>query len=78
MKMKEESEKADLKLNIQKMKIMASGPNSSWQIDGETMKTVTDFIFLGSKITADGYCSHEIKRRWLLGRKTMTNLDSLL
>ena len=78
MKMKEESEKADLKLNIQKMKIMASGPNSSWQIDGETMKTVTDFIFLGSKITADGNCSHEIKRRWLLGRKTMTNLDSLL
>ena len=78
MKMKEESEKADLKLNIQKMKIMASGPNSSWQIDGETMKTVTDFIFLGSKITADGNCSHDIKRRWLLGRKTMTNLDSLL
>ena len=78
MKVKEESEKAGLKLNIQKMKIMASGPITSWQIDGETMETVTDFIFLGSKITADGDCSHEIKRRLLLGRKTMTNLDSML
>ena len=70
--------KAGLKFNNQKMKIMASGPITSWQIDGETMKTVTDFIFLGSKITADGDCSHEIKRRLLLGRKTMTNLDSIL
>ena len=78
LKVKEESEKAGLKLNIQKMKIMASGPITSWQIDGETMKTVTDFIFLGSKITADGDCSHEIKRHLLLGRKTMTNLDSIL
>ena len=78
MKVKEESEKAGLKLNIQKTKIMASGPITSWQIDGETMETVTDFLFLGSKITADGYCSHEIKRRLLLGRKYMTNLDSIL
>ena len=78
MKMKEESEKAGLKLNIQKTKIMASGPITSWQIDGETMETVTDFIFLGSKITADCDCSHEIKRRLLLGGKVMTNLDSLL
>ena len=78
MKVKEESEKADLKLNIQKMKIMASGPITSWQIDGKTRKTVTDFIFLGSKTTADGDCSHEIKRRLLLGRKAMTNLDSIL
>ena len=78
MKVKEESEKAGLKLNIQKMKIMASGPITSWQIDGETMETVTDFIFLGPKITADGDCSHEIKRRLLLGRKSMTNLDSIL
>ena len=78
MKVKEESEKAGLKLNIQKTKIRASGPITSWQIDGETMKTVTDFIFLGSKITADGDCSHEIKRRLLLGRKAMTNLDSIL
>ena len=78
MKMKEESEKAGLKLNIQKMKIMASGPITSWQIDGETMETVTDFLFLGSKITADGDCSHEIKRRLVLGRKAMTNLDSIL
>ena len=77
MKMKEEGEKAGLKLNIQKMKIMASGAITSWQIDGETMKTVTDFIFLGSKITADGNCSHEIKRHLLLGRKTMTNLSSV-
>ena len=76
-KVKEESEKAD-KLNIQKMKIMASGPIISWQIDGETMETVTGFIFLGSKITADGECSHEIKRHLLLGRKAMTNLDSIL
>ena len=76
MKVKEESEKAGLRLNIQKMKIMASIPIPSWQIDGETMETVTDFIFLGSKITADGDCSHEIKRRLLLGRKPMTNLDS--
>ena len=75
---KEESEKAGLKLNIQKMKITASGPSTSWQIDGETMETVTDFIFLGSKITADGDCSHEIKRHLLLGRKAMTNLDSIL
>ena len=78
MKVKEETEEAGLKLNIQKMKIMASGPITSWQIDGETMETVTDFIFLGSKITADGYGSHEIKRRFLLGRKAMTNLDSIL
>ena len=78
MKVKKESEKVGLKLNIQKTKIMASGPITSWQIDGETMETVTDFIFLGSKITADGDCSHEIKRRWLLGRKAMTNLDSIL
>ena len=78
MKMKEESEKAGLKLNIQKTKIMASGPNTSWQIDGETMEIVTDFIFLGSKITVDGDCSHEIKRDFLLGRKTLTNLDSIL
>ena len=76
MKVKEESEKAGLKLNIQKTKIRASGPITSWQIDGETMKTVTDFIFLGSKITADGDCSHEIKRCLLLGRKAMTSLDS--
>ena len=75
--MKEESEKAGLKLNIQKTKIMASGPITSWQIDGETVETVTDVIFLGSKITADGNCSHEIKRRLLLGRKAMTNLDSM-
>ena len=73
-----ESEKAGLKLNIQKAKIMASGPFTSWQIDGETMETVTDFILLGSKITADGDCSHEIKRLLLLGRKVMTNLDSIL
>ena len=78
MKVKEESEKAGLKLNIQKTKIMASSPISSWQIDGETMETVTDFIFLGSRITADGDCSHEIKRRLLLGRKAMSNLDSVL
>ena len=78
MKVKEESEKAGLKSNIQKMKIMASGPITSWQIDGETMERVTDFIFLGSKITADGDCSHEIKRGLLLGRKAMTNLDSIL
>ena len=77
MKVKEESEKAGLKLNIQKMKVMASGPITSWQIDGETMETLTDFIFLGSKITADDDCSHEIKRRLLLGRKAMTNLDSI-
>ena len=77
MKVKEESEKAGLKLNIQKMKIMASGLITSWQIDGETMETVTDFIFWGFKITADGDCSHEIKRRLLLGRKVMTNLDSI-
>ena len=76
--MKEGSEKADLKLNIQKMKIMASSPTTSWQIDGETMETVRDFIFLGSKITADGDCSHEIKRRLLLERKAVTNLDSIL
>ena len=75
--MKEESEKVGLKLNIQKTKIMASGPIISWQIDGETVKTVADFIFLGSKITADGDCSHEIKRRLLLGRKVMTNPDSI-
>ena len=78
MKVKEESEKAGLKLNIQKTKIMASGPITSWQIDGETVETVSDFIFLGSKITADGGCSHEIKRRLLLGRKVMTNLDNIL
>ena len=78
MKVKEESENADLKLNIQKTKIMASSPITSWQIDGETMETVRDFIFLGSKITADGDCSHEIKRCLLLGRKPMTNLDSVL
>ena len=78
MKVKEESEKAALKLNIQKTKIMASGPITSWQIDRETMETVTDFIFLGSKITADGDCSQEIKRCLLLGRKAMTNLDSIL
>ena len=78
MKVKEESEKTGLKLNIQKIKIMASGPTTSWQIDGETMETVTDFIFLDSKITAGGDCSHEIKRRLLLGRKAMTNLDSIL
>ena len=77
-KVKEESEKVGLKLNIQKMKIMASGPITSWQIDGETVETVTDFIFLGSKITADGDCSHEMKRCFLLGRKVMTNLDSIL
>ena len=76
--MKEQSEKAGLKLNIQKRKIMASGPIISWQIDGETMEMVRDFIFLGSKITADGDCSHEIKRCLLLGRKVMTNLDSIL
>ena len=78
MKVKEESEKIGLKLNIQKANIMPSGPISSWQIDGETMETVTDFIFWGSKITADGECSHEIKRHLLLGRKAMTNLDSVL
>ena len=78
MKVKEESEKAALKLNIQKTKIMASGPITSWQIDGETMETMRDFILRGSKITADGDCSHEIKRRLLLGRKAMTNLDSIL
>ena len=77
MKVKEESEKAGLKLNIQQTKIMASGPITSWEIDGETMETVTDFIFLGSKITADGECSHEIKRCLLLGKKAMTNLDSI-
>ena len=76
--MKEESENVGLKLNIQKTKIMASGPITSWQIDGETVETVSDFIFMGSKITADGDCSHEIKRRLLLGRKAMTNLDSIL
>ena len=78
MRVKEESEKTGLKLNIQKTKIMAFGPITSWQIYGETMETLRDFIFLGSKITADGKCSHEIKRLLLLGRKTMTNLDSLL
>ena len=78
MKVKEESEKVGLKLNMQKTKIMASGPITSWQIDGETMETVTDFIFLGSKITADGDCSHEVKRHLLLGRKLMTNLDNIL
>ena len=78
MKVKEESEQSGLKLNIQKMKIMASGPITLWQIDGETKETVTDFIFFGSKITADGDCSHEIKRNLLFGRKAMTNLDSIL
>ena len=78
MKVKEESEKFSLKLNIQKTKIMVSGPITSWKIDGETVETVPDFIFLGSKITADGDCSHEIKRRLLLGSKVMTNLDSIL
>ena len=78
MKVKEESEKVGLKLNIQKTKIMASSPITSWEIDGETVETVADFIFLGSKITADGDCSHEIKRRSLLGRKVMTNLDTIL
>ena len=78
MKVKEESEKVGLKLNIQKTKIMASGPITSWQIDGDTVETVTDFIFGGSKITADDDCSHEIKRCLLLGRKAMTNLDSIL
>ena len=78
MKVKEESEKVGLKLNIQKMKIMASGPITSWEIGGETVETVTDFIFLGSKITAEGDCSHEIKRHLLLGRKAMTNLDSVI
>ena len=77
LKVKEESEKPGLKLNIQKTKIVASGPITSWQIDGETMETVRDFISLGSKITADGDCSHEIKRHLLLGRKAMTNLDSI-
>ena len=77
MKVKEESEKSGLKLNIQKMKIMASGPITSWEIDGETVERVSDFIFGGSKITADGDCSHEIKRRLFLGRKAMTNLDSI-
>ena len=77
MKVKEESEKADLKPNIQKTKIMASGPITSWQMDGETMERVRDFIFLGSKITADGDCRHEIKRRFFLRRKAMTNLDSI-
>ena len=77
LKVKEESEKVGLKLNIQKTKIMASAPITSWEIDGETVETVSDFIFLGSKITADGECSHEIKRRLLLGRKVMTNLDSI-
>ena len=77
MKVKEEREKAGLKLNIQKMNIMASSPIISWQIDGETVERLADFIFLGSKITADGDCSHEIKRRLLLGRKVMTNLDSI-
>ena len=78
IKVQEESEKAGLKLNIQKTKIIVSGPSTSWEIDGETMATVTDFIFLGSKITADGVCSHEIKRCLLLGRKAMTNLDSIV
>ena len=77
MKVKEESKKVSLELNIQKTKIMASGPITSWQIDGETVETVTDFTFLGSKITADGECSHEIKRQLFLGRKVMTNLDSI-
>ena len=78
MKVKVESEKVDLKFNIQKTKIMASGPMTSWEIDGETVETVSDFIFLNSKITADGVCSHYIKRRLLLGRKVMTNIDSIL
>ena len=78
MKVKEESDKLGLKLNIQKTKILASGSITSWQIDGQTVETVADFIFLGSKITADGHCSHEIKRRLLLGRKVMTNLDNIL
>ena len=78
MKVKEESEKAGLKLNIQKTKIVASGPITSWQIDGETVETVTDFVFWGSKRTEDGDCSHEIKRRLLLGKKVMTNLDNIL
>ena len=78
MNVKEESEKVGLKLNIQKMKIMASGPTTSWEIDGETVETLSDFIFLGSKITTDGDCSHEIKRRLLLERKVITNLDSIL
>ena len=78
MKVKEESEKVGLKLNIQKTKIMASGPITSWEIDGETMETVSDFTFLGSKITADGDCSHEIKRHLLLGSKVLTNLDRIL
>ena len=78
MKVKEESQKVGLKLNIQKTKIMASGPITSWETDGETVETVADFIFLGSKITADGDCSHEIKRHWLLGRKSMTKLDGIL
>ena len=78
MKVKEESEKVGLKLNIQKTKIMASGPITSWEIDGETVETVSDFIFLGSKITVDGDCSHEIKRHLLLGRKIMTNLEDIL
>ena len=78
MKVKEESENVGLKLNIQKTNIMASGPNTSWEIDGETMETVSDFIFGGSKITVDGDCNHEIKRHLLFGRKTMTNLDSIL
>ena len=78
MKVKEESKKADLKLSIQKTKIMPFSPITSWQIDGETTETVTDFLYLGSKFTADGYCSHEIKRHLLLGRKAMTNLDSIL
>ena len=78
MKVKQESEKTGLKLNIQKTKIMASGPITSWQIDEETMETVTDFTFMGSKITADGDCSHKIKRHLLFGRKSMTNLDSIL
>ena len=77
MKVEKKSEKVGLKLNIQKMKIMASGPITSWEIDGETVETVSDFIFLGSKITADGNCSHEIKGHLLLGRKVMTNLDSI-
>ena len=78
MRVKEESGKVGLKLNIQKMKIMSSGPTTSWEIDGETVETVSDFMFWGSKITADGDCSHEIKRRLLLGRKVMTNLDRML
>ena len=78
MKVKKESEKVGLKLNIQKTKTVASNPITSWQIDGETVETMTDFIFLGSKITADGYCSHEFKRSLLFGRKTMTNLDWIL